>query len=505
MKKFLSFRKEKEESRSDLEKIVFNIRTRANREEYKVRSVMDLVSNLRNEPLDFRDGKGRINPKAYDFIIKRFKSLSDKISVSKNNLYEIGKDYFKICKKIREYDDEILLSVKKEIKDKVILSNKKLNETKALLDITEHRFFINNYDTIKENGFGIKLSKKKNRVLKPAVALTTSLLLAVLGISGFQKNSYINNIFTRNTPSPIEKKYDSFINNTYETVLPIRSFKDKDLLIEDVITSGKIPILMYHKIGVPEDRYTVSPQRFREHLEKLYEHNFQLISIEDYVNKDFSSLLPGKKPALITFDDADKGQFRFVTYKGKLMYDEFAQPLVDPECAVGILLDFHKEHPDFDKNAAFFIDFVNKYHDFEAPFLQEKFVKLKLLYLLNEGFEVCRHTYAHINLGRSSLEEFRKDEQMFNAACENYLGRKACLIENILAYPYGELPRNQALKTYIDSTYDATFKAWGGPAPNPYSVSPKTEPPPRIEISTNLIRDVLNKRNLLQKMQRGGN
>ena len=49
-------------------------------------------------------------------------------------------------------------------------------------------------------------------------------------------------------------------------------------------------------------------------------------------------------PVILTFDDALRGQFNY-TADGK----------IDPDCAVGILDDFHAQHPDWPLKGTFFV------------------------------------------------------------------------------------------------------------------------------------------------------
>ena len=145
----------------------------------------------------------------------------------------------------------------------------------------------------------IELYKKRNKILKIVSAATLSLSIATLGLTYFHKNRDTN--LNSNRPV-IEQTL-----NIYDDILLVDDNKDKDRLIEQIITgSGKVPILMYHELGKPENRYTVSPERFNSHLKKLYDNDFQLISLEDYVNKNFEGLKDNKKPVVITFDDEDE-------------------------------------------------------------------------------------------------------------------------------------------------------------------------------------------------------
>ena len=300
--------------------------------------------------------------------------------------------------------------------------------------------------------------RKRKKILKPLAAIALSASLGFVGMLGLYKAGVIKlnplELFSRKKPVQAQivddkKSYENEAKDAYyyQEAYDQSSFADAES-DELMLNSGQLPILMYHKIGFEQDRFTVSPARFRSHLEKLYANDFQLISLEDYVNNDFSALAPGKKAAIITFDDADQGQFSYATYKAKLVHDEYGNPMVDPDCAVGILTEFAKEHSGFGKKAAFFIDFADPEHNYQAPFMQDELIRLKLLYLLKEGFEVCYHTYTHPDLSRCSLSRLRTEVLQSKAALEYYLGDKAGLAKNYLAYPYGAIPQDSGQGFY---------------------------------------------------------
>lgn len=343
----------------------------------------------------------------------------------------------------------------------------------------------------------IELYMKRNKTLKIISAASLSLFIGTLGLTCFHKNKDTN---LNNKRPVIEQRLE-----VYDNILLVDDYEDKDRLIEQIASgSGKVPILMYHKIGGPENRYTVSPKRFKSHLEKLYDNDFQLISLEDYVNKNFEGLKDNKKPVVITFDDADKGQFEYATYKGKLVYDEYGNQIMDPDCAVGIMLDFYKKHPNFGLEATFFIDFAGEKQGYNAPFLQEEFVKMKLNQLLALGLDIGGHTYSHKALGKCSLEEIKKELEKTRRAFNYYLGSRADNVVNSFAYPYGSIPKDKEKRALIDSYYSITTAAWGGTAEDPNSKSFSTKEVPRIEISTNLEAYVIDKKNIFQKKPRRG-
>lgn len=251
-----------------------------------------------------------------------------------------------------------------------------------------------------------------------------------------------------------------------------------------VLAAG-IPIMMYHKMDRSEayNRYNINPDEFRTQLQRLYDEGFTLISIEDFVNKDLSSVPAGRKPAVMTFDDSEKSQFSYLEERGRVVLDDDGNPVLDPDCAFAILRDFYTQHPDFGKKATFFVDFVdNKTYERQAPFGQEGYEGLKINRLLKEGMFVGDHTYNHIRMASSSREKIAEEISVSMEKLRKYLGEDISQVD-VMAYPYGSLPSGVDSSilsvTHEGRTYSfiAAMHAWGGCA-YPYS---KIYEIPRIE------------------------
>lgn len=227
--------------------------------------------------------------------------------------------------------------------------------------------------------------------------------------------------------------------------------------MDDVISKidGRIPILEYHIIDTPTvdsnviakgkikknkkiERFFVTSEEFRNQLENLYDNQFRNISLDEYLSlmngqkKDLNRLPPDSKLYVLTFDDSTYGQFDFTGL------DDNGEPIIDKDCAVGIMVDFAKKHPDFKLNAAFSVVFD------KTPFMQSKYVGKKLNMLLDYGFEIVNHTKNHRRLSKyiqsnpdiASFEIGRAMELF-----ESYLGYRAATI-NKIAYPFGETNPN---------------------------------------------------------------
>ncbi len=209
---------------------------------------------------------------------------------------------------------------------------------------------------------------------------------------------------------------------------------------------GRIPILMYHNIITPslerkftdiptrQRRFYVTSAEFRDQLEKLYDAGFVNVSLDEYLSlmtgekTTLERLPPGKKLFILTFDDATFGQFDITGT------DSNGRPVIDPDCAVGIMIEFAKEHPDFKLNAAFSVDFAN------TPFLQKQYVTEKLNLLLDYGFEIVNHTATHRYL--ADLIDLHPEAVAYEIGhameqFESYLGYRASSVDKI-CYPGGK-------------------------------------------------------------------
>ena len=152
---------------------------------------------------------------------------------------------------------------------------------------------------------------------------------------------------------------------------------------------GQVPILVYHEVSDREGRWSRHYDNFRSDLERLYEKGFRAVSMHDYLDGDMD-IPAGTAPVVITFDDSTSGQFRLLE-----------DGTVDPTSAVGIMLDFHREHPGFGLEATFYVIFP---HPFRDPDNWERMLQM----LVEYGMDVGNHTWTHADLSQVSPEEARR-------------------------------------------------------------------------------------------------
>ncbi len=234
--------------------------------------------------------------------------------------------------------------------------------------------------------------------------------------------------------------------------------------------SGKIMILMYHNIGEEEQTWTRTVDNLKKDLETLYEKGYRPISLSDYVTGNITTEL-GYTPVVLTFDDGNLNNYRYLE-DGSL----------DPNCAVGILVEFNRTHPDFPLEATFFITSSN-------PFKQSQYAKEKVEALIEMGMDIGNHSKDHMNFKDASKDDL-----------EEQLGYQAQYLEtftpegyrvNTLALPYGSRPKNTDLEIYLQKgqyeeySYEnvAILNVGWFPAVSPYHIDFNPLSLPRVRAS----------------------
>ena len=261
-------------------------------------------------------------------------------------------------------------------------------------------------------------------------------------------------------------------------------------------TRGRIPILEYHLIGDADTRWTVEREHFRRDLQMLYDRGYRPITVSQLIDKKID-LPAGFSPVVFTFDDASPSQFRYIERDSTLT--------VDPTSALGIWLDFHKQHPDWENRADFcMLPGAAAGHAFfgdrgiDGQHTAWRFKKVQ--YLAQLGFELCDHTLWHANLGKYSdavvQEQIARGAMAIDSAVPGYAIRT-------FALPLGVWPKNHDLartgewrdpKTgrEVRYTFDAILEVAGGPAPSPYDPSFDPHRLPRIEVFGDALEHTLD-------------
>ena len=193
--------------------------------------------------------------------------------------------------------------------------------------------------------------------------------------------------------------------------------------------AGKIMVLMYHNIGDEEKEWVRTPENFKKDLLTLYENGYRPISLRDYVSGNITTP-QGYTPVVITFDDGKKNNFEYLE-DGSL----------DKNSAVGILIDFNKQYPDFSPAATFFIYGNN-------IFGQKGLEEDKIKFLLENGMDIGNHSRTHANFTQISKEDLQMEIGAQAQFLESFLKDAAYSIDT-MALPFGTRPKEDSIKDFL--------------------------------------------------------
>ncbi|SHJ52917.1 Peptidoglycan/xylan/chitin deacetylase, PgdA/CDA1 family [Dethiosulfatibacter aminovorans DSM 17477] len=202
--------------------------------------------------------------------------------------------------------------------------------------------------------------------------------------------------------------------------------------------AGRVMVLMYHSIDDDEAEYEISVESFKQDLDYLYEHNYRPIAIDKYMNGEIDTPA-GYTPVILTFDDAHQNNFNIIEENGEMK--------IDPDSAIGIMEDYNEKYEDFNITATFFIFGEN-------PFRQKEYIDYKIEYLLEHGYTIGNHSYAHENLSEMTTKE----------EVEYAIGREVKYLDeltggkaiDVLAIPFGVSPVGE-LKDYM---YEGNYEGY---------------------------------------------
>ncbi len=235
---------------------------------------------------------------------------------------------------------------------------------------------------------------------------------------------------------------------------------------------GRVMILEYHKIDHPEERWTRTPANFRRDLQRLWERGYRLVSLGDFLDGRIA-LPKGTTPVILTLDDSSPGQFRYIERNGGWE--------IDPDCAVGILEQFEREHPEFGRAATFYV--LPGASPPNRLFNQPDLVGKKLAYLKSRGYEIGNHTLWHANLAKYDEATVRRQLAEAQEWVQRHLpGHRF----RSLALPMGSYPKELAwaISGGVNGTtyrHDAILMVAGGAALSPHARGLDPHHLPRIQ------------------------
>lgn len=231
---------------------------------------------------------------------------------------------------------------------------------------------------------------------------------------------------------------------------------------------GQVMVLMYHRLEPepnPDDVYTRTPEEFREDLQWLYDNDFYVIPIRDYIRNEIDAPA-GKRPVVLTFDDGVVSQFR-------LIEEEDGSTTIDPDTAVGILEEFFNRYEDFGRGGLFSV-LPNAPFAWPEESDQMEYAEDKLQWLVDNGYELGNHTIGHINMREVSIEETRAELGGAIDMIQEYVPEAEI---DVLAVPFGVYPPGGDTTIFEGWEYEgrqysleAALMVGAEPAPSPVHV-----------------------------------
>lgn len=227
---------------------------------------------------------------------------------------------------------------------------------------------------------------------------------------------------------------------------------DKEKLASDKINElGTVPIMMYHGIinkaskdtghtggNVDKDGYNRTAEAFREDLEFYYQNNYRMIRLADYIEGKIDVEYQ-KSPIIITFDDGNDNNLKVTGL------DATGNIIIDENCAVGILEDFKKKHPDYKVTATFFVN--------STLFNQSEYDEKILKWLVKNGYDVGNHTQNHLDIKDASANQVQKEIAVVYNKLDEIIPNEYV---NIIALPFGSpySKEHPNFKYVLNGTYE---------------------------------------------------
>ena len=248
--------------------------------------------------------------------------------------------------------------------------------------------------------------------------------------------------------------------------------------------------------------YMVTISEFNKTFEQLYKNNYVLVNLNQLIHKQadghlsFSgiSLPKEKKPLILSQDDVSYYEYmdnsgfpsRLVVSNNneiKNVYKEKDKEEIGDFDMVPLIDAFVKKHPDFSYRGAKgtlaltgyngvlgYRTSKSQYGDNEKTKKEIKEAKKVAEQLKKDGWSFASHTWGHLNMTQASLEDVKKDNELWQQEVVPILGKT-----NILVFPFGAdindwQPYSEANQKFmylkqqgfdIFCNVDASTPAWG--------------------------------------------
>jgi peptidoglycan/xylan/chitin deacetylase (PgdA/CDA1 family) len=227
---------------------------------------------------------------------------------------------------------------------------------------------------------------------------------------------------------------------------------------------GEVPVLMYHRLlDDGGGRMDLTPEEFLSELEYLYDNDYRPIRTDQLVAGEID-VPAGTTPVVLTFDDSTREQFGY-TDDGE----------IDPDSAVGILLEFADQHDDFDATGSFYV--------LGSLFgVSDERGAEKLAHLHELGFEIGNHTLTHERLDHLDAQGVQRE---LAAGAENIRDAVPDAEVTTMSLPLGLWPDDRELAVRgshdgADYEHDGILLVGSNPAPSPFHADFDGHAIPRI-------------------------
>lgn len=279
---------------------------------------------------------------------------------------------------------------------------------------------------------------------------------------------------------------------------------------------GEIPHLFFHSLikdpkkafasaqnGQGYKDYMVTIEEFNRSIEELYKNGYVLVSLEKLVQKNSNNELEfvgvnlpqNKKPLVLSQDDVS--YYEYMTGEGfpdklvldtnqevKNLYSDNGNQEIGDFDMIPLIDSFVKEHPDFSYQGAKGMIALTGYNGVlgyrTSPSVygdnektkEEKEEAIKVAEKMKAtGWTFASHSWGHIDMGKSTLEDIQRDNQLWQEEVAPIVGKTSLFI-----YPFGAdindwLPyeedenkkfaylKEQGFDIYCN--VDATQSSWG--------------------------------------------
>jgi hypothetical protein len=216
--------------------------------------------------------------------------------------------------------------------------------------------------------------------------------------------------------------------------------------------------------------------------DRLTRNGLPPIQADDLLDGNLHYVPEGKRPVVLTFDGSHISQYNLLD-DGSL----------DSNSAVGVLYDFHLEHPaDWPMRATFFVQAEATAPDYQL-FGQPEFAEQKLQSLVEWGMEVGSYPLDAIDLSKGSYQEIRRqldrNKELIETVIPNYQVDSLAL--PLDKHPRSENPIRRGFYDNLFHDYDAVATNSNMAAPSPRTSAFDPHHIPRLQATPEAVESWL--------------